>query len=48
MLESVIVVPLVWDHVYERDSLSGSELPEASSVTVAPSVTVWSAPAFAV
>ena len=47
MLESVVVVPLVKDHVYERDSLSRIRASRASSVTVAPSVTVWSA-AFAV
>src|SRR5919112_3224772 len=45
---NVAAVPAVWVQAYVNVSLSGSELPEPSSDTVSPSLTVWSEPALAV
>ena len=42
------VVPAVWLQEYTRGRFPGSVLAPPSSVTVAPSATVWSEPAFAV
>ena len=46
-LDSVTAPPAVWVHWYVSAPPAGSKLPDPSSVTTAPVLTVWAGPAFA-